>query len=903
MPKQGPSSSPDSALHSLQLLPTKLSVPVASRYVVTRSLIAERVFQSLGIKLVLVRGPAGFGKTTVMLQLRERYQREGIPCAWLNLDEADNDMPRFLTYLEAALESVLQPDGGVKVKGQGRSTSILENISSHRAPFVLFLDECEVIRNPSVMAFVTQFIDSLPTGAQLVVGTRTVPVLGLARLRARGQLLEIDPGQLRFSPDEATDLLTKQRGLPLKADQIRRLLNSTEGWVAALWLASVALEKRANADEFIAGFAGSNAAVADYLAEDVFLRQSDLVREFLLKTSVLDQLTVPLCNAITGREDSEELLARTERANLFLLPLDEARSGYRYHSLFSQFLRAQLRRLHPEWVAPLNRQASDWYLSQGRPIPAITYAVKAGDIEHALGLIDQRAHALLGQGRLRLLNRWFDSLPPEALESRPRLKLVQAWAINFTRGPKEALALIGEMEPDSLQDLEARSQLLALRPMLLGMSDKIDEAHELALQRMPMVSPEFGFARSMLAQALANTSMIRGDFVEARRYADEARKGQASEASQFNFTLADTIEGAIDLMQGRLKQATAWLRRAAGVTGEDLINENSRNAFSGVLLAEVLYEAGHRDRAERLLSVFVPMLQQLGLPDHLITSHVLLARIAGDRGDKELALQLLADLEGTGHRLSLPRVIASARIERARHLVMQADYSAAREQLAQSADPAFWQQLSTRSHVANDLLNYTIGHLRWMVHSGAASDAIPLIKQRIEDADAAGFNRRSLKLRIILSEALNRDGQKKPAMRTLERALDQAAAEGFVSTFVEEGAAVQGMVNEFLQTREEGGAAPNQLATDLMKEMMQSRRLADRAAAVEVQSGAVDSLTPKEIQVLELLSQGYSNDAMAGKLFVSESTVRTHLRNINVKLQAGNRTQALVIARRLKIIA
>jgi LuxR family maltose regulon positive regulatory protein len=752
MDKVSDSSRFSNARAALPLLGAKLGAPIAAPYVVTRSHIADRVFLSLGIKLVLVRGPAGFGKTTAMLQLRDRFHQEGVPSAWLNLDEADNDTPRFLAYLEEALQPLLTARPAAAGPREHRSgselaVSILDRISAQSGPFVLFFDECENIRNPAVSAFVAQLINSLPAGAQLIVGTRTVPSMGIARLRARGQLIEIAPDELRLSAEEASDFLTRQRRLPLKAEQVRRLHNTTEGWVAALWLASVALEKRADCDELISSFAGSNADIADYLAEDVLGRQSEVMREFLLKTCVLDQLTPELCDAVCGRDDSAEQLRRIERANLFLMPLDERRSAYRYHSLFSGFLRGQLKRLKPEWCAPLHRAASDWYFGQDRPIPAISYALRAGDTQRALDLIETQADAMLGEGRLRLLQKWFDGLPANALDQRPKLKLIQAWAVNLTLGPHEALVLVEHLEAQQMGqqigDAECQAQLLALRPMLLGMSDRIEQSYALGTERWPLVKPEFAFARSMLAQTMANTSMILGNLAEARGYADEARQLQTARASKFNFALADSIDGAIDLMQGRLKQATVRLRRAAGVNGEDVVNSTSRNAYAGVLLAEALYEAGDVERAERLLGVFVPMLQQLGLPDHLITAHVLLARIVGDRGERDQSLRLLDDLEGVGHRLNLQRVVASARLERARGLIMRGDHAAARDQLDHAGDAALWQQLSLRSYVANDVLNHSVGELRWLIHTGAVSQAIPKIKEKLEETEPIFIGARS----------------------------------------------------------------------------------------------------------------------------------------------------------------
>ncbi len=874
----------------LPLMPLKAEPPLASANVVARSGIVDRVFAASGIRLILVRGPAGFGKTTVLLQLRARYARNGIDCAWLNIDEADNDLPRFLTYLDAVLAPIL---------GRGTDAdSLLDRVAAHNAPFVLFLDECEHIRNPSVAAFVSQLIDSLPVGAVLVVGTRGVPTIGLARLRARAQLLEIDPQQLRFSSGEADEFFNHRRGLTLRPEQVQRLHSTTEGWVAALWLASVALERRADPDQVIDGVSGSNAAIADYLAEDVLARQDEATREFLLRTCLLDPLTAPLCDAVCGRGDSAQMLARIERANLFLSPLDEQRSGYRYHSLFADFLRARLRAQRPEWVAPVCRAAAQWFLEHERPVPAVDYALMAGDVEHALTLIDRQIEALLGKGRLRLLSRWLDAVPVQALDARPRLRLIQAWAVMLTRGPREALVVAHTIEAQPLDDAVANAELLTLRPMLLAMSDQVDEAHALALERLPQIGPDCGFARSMVLQNLANTSMILGEFRAALDYADQARRLPMANA-EFSLSLVDAVEASINLMQGRLRHATALLHRAAGATAAHG-GATSRNAFSGILLAEALYEAGDHARAERLLHGYVPMMQQLCVPDQLIVAHAVLARILEARDEADGALQLLTELERIGVHHALPRVVASARVERASHFLRRGDVAAAREQLNRAGDPKLWRSLSTRFHIANDLINKPLVNLRWLIGSGARTDAIRTAKTLVEKADQAGLERRAIKLRILMAEALHRDGQRKTALRVLGKAVRSAGAEGFVSTFQEEGAFVLSMLGELSAIR---GVAEADASVDALLQ-----RLCQRSARVEppVPTGPqieiAEALTRKEIQVLEMLAQGHSNNGIADRLFVSESTIRTHLRNINTKLQAGNRTQALVIARGMGLI-
>lgn len=896
---------PDRGTHPLLL--SKLSSPVATRYLLTRGQITDRVFHSEGARVVLIRAPAGFGKTTVMLQLHQRYLSEGTPCVWMNLDDADNDPPRFLTYFGLSLRKILHPEPGdaALFEKPARNTgalavTLMERIERHREPIVLFFDEFETLKNPAVFALIAYGIEHLPVGSQVVIGSRTFPDVGLARLRARGQLLEFDPSSLRFSLEETGDFLNRQRGLSLKPGQIQSLHRATEGWVAALWLASVALEGRRKPDEFIAGFTGSNAAIADYLAEDVLRGQPADLQEFLLKTSVLDQLDALTCDAICGRTDSAEQLRAIERANLFLMPLDESRSAYRYHSLFADFLRAQLKRSHPDWHAEQHRKASDWFLRDGRPVPAIHHAFASGDLTYAIGLLSQHANDLMGKGRLRLLTRWLDTLPVGALDAHPRLRALHAWAVNFTRGPQAALRLIDGT--DSLEDTEANAQLLALRPMLLGMMDRVNEAHELALARLPQIQKTSRFAAGMLAQCLANTSMIHGRFADARHYADQVRQAQAGSESSFHTALADTVEAAIDLMQGRLRQATARLRIAAGASGDDLVDRVSRNLFPGVLLAEVFYEAGDSETAKRLLGVFVPMAQDFGLADQLITAHVLLARILADSGDVDASIKMLTDLDSVGQRLGLQRAVACARLERARNLVMQGDFSAAKDQLQLSGDAAFWSEVSGRHYVANDLSTQAIGKYRWLIRSGAEAAAIPLLKECVESAEHQQRHRRALKLRILLAEALHRDGQRRSALRMLSRALSFAAPEGFFRTFIEEGPAMQALLAELLQAGQSDADLLKDDAAALLKRMTESRQAVSTAASLDGQAGLAEPLSKKEMKVLELLGQGHSNSGIAEKLFVSENTVRSHLRTINVKLQAGSRTQAIVIARRLKLI-
>jgi LuxR family maltose regulon positive regulatory protein len=871
-------------MHSA-LLSAKLSPPLISRFSVERELICQRVFAAFDARVVLVHGPAGFGKTTVLAQLLERYRQEGTQVAWLTLDEADNDLPRFVAWLTQALRAAWVPD-----EEMIDEPGLAALLSRCDGPFALFLDEMELIRDSGVLALVRQLITLLPANARLLIGSRSQPEIGLGRLRARGELLEIMPAQLRFSDQEAEQFLRQRRQLTLRPEQVQSLLNRTEGWPAALWLASVAIEQRGDAGPFIAGFAGTDAAISDWLAEDVLARQPDEVRDFLLATSIPAQLDAALCDALCERDDSAAMLERLLRDHLFLSRVDEPRQQYRYHSLFRSFLRAQLRLEGGGRESALQRRAARWYLAQQRVIPAIDHALEGGDLDFALPLLEQHAESLLGQGRLRLLTRWLEQLPGAELARHPYLRLIHIWAVNLSRGPREALTLLERIDPATLSEAQL-AQYHALQPTLLGMRDHIDESQALGRERMRQIAPHFGFPYAMLSQTLAHESMILGDFAAARGYADQARSVQSGAFSRLHAGLAGAVNGAIDLMQGRLRQALAELRLATGVGEGDLIRGVTRHLLPGVLLAEALFESGRWQQAEGLFNLFAPMSQSLGLPDQLIIAHTTLARMASCQEGVEQALELLVQLESLGHQLDLRRVVASARIERAHLLLDTGDAAGAREQLQQAGEAAWWQGVESRFFIANDKLTLAIGQLRWRLRNGEAAQVLAPLKQALAEVERGQRLRRALKLQLLLAEALARDGQHKPAMRTLKRALEHAAPEGFVGTVLEEGPHLQEMV-QTLQVQTRQGEVEAVGLDRFLTALVRREEKPPPAAA-----GLAEALSRKELQVLELVGQGLTNDAMAARLFISESTVRTHLRNINTKLHASNRMHAVAIAR------
>jgi len=904
---------------SVRVLETKLNPPDFMATQVLRTAIREEIAGS-AVKLVLVRAPAGFGKTTAMAQIREGMDAQGIATAWLTLDRADNDVSRFLNCLAEAVQRL-----GIEAPVNQAPFDAVAALAAYDTPFTLFLDDFEVVQEPAVLGLVRELVDYLPRRGQIVLGSRSLPDLGMGRLRARGQLIEIDTDRLRFTLEETRDFFSlRQTHAPraigahanaqsLPADLLSRLHSKTEGWPAALWLASLALERHGIETGFIERFSGSDRAVADYLAEDVLANQPREIRDFLLRTSILRQLDASVCRALNPRGDSAAILEQLAAANLFLTPVrgdtGNEEGAWRYHSLFADFLRAQLVRERPDELARLHLAASGWYESQGRPVPAIDHAIEGGDHPHALALLEQYAEQFLEQGRMRMLARWFAAIPEPLLREHPFLQLIALWAICFTHGPWDAMRLLQESGCLDSPVPQVRNNAHTIIPLLLAMQDKHDEAYEAGRQSLARLPTGLAFAEVVLLNAMAHILSVRGDPQEAQRLLEAARREQGN--STFNRMYTESLAGLFDLHEGRLRQATARLRMAVDSTHAVTYNHSHGNAWAGVLYAGAVYETHQLLQAEHLLNVYLPLARDVGLPDHMILSHVMRSRIAFHAGDIDAAFQALTELEYMGHHRQLPRVVSSAKLERSLMLLLQGNGPASRDELQRADDPELWERERRQHLPAHDLDYFALAKARWEIAFGDAKAALGAIDSELHAALALGRNRRALKLRVLRALALQRIGEPATALDEIGAVLQIASQEGFVRLILDEGPAAGALVHRYAMSarNQEGSNAAHALRADpiladYLQRLLQIIGPVATPAEAEVPAANADAepLTRKEIRVLQLLAEGYSNNAMAEKLFVSDSTVRTHLRNINMKLDAKSRTQAVAIARKLGVI-
>ncbi|HEX9999317.1 MAG TPA: hypothetical protein VGB74_02590, partial [Actinoplanes sp.] len=615
------------------VLATKLYAPARRPRLVARPRLAGRLDATLevGHRLTLVSAPAGFGKTTLLTDwlagLGER--RTDVGLAWLSLDDGDNDLVRLLTHLVAALRSAGLDVGAAA--DETALTAIVNDVTGagERSPdkrWILVLDDYHVITATEVHDAVTFLLDHLPEHLHLLVATRSDPPLPLARLRARGQLTELRAADLRFSPAEAQEFLNRVMGLELTAADVRALDDRTEGWVAGLQLAALSLRdirERGAVDGFIAAFTGSNRFVIDYLADEVLTRQPAPVRDFLLRTAVLDRLTGPLCDAVTGRTDGARTLADLERGNLFVVPLDDHRCWYRYHHLFADVLRARLLAEQPGLVPGLHRLASDWYAAHDLVADAVRHAIAAADFGHAAYLMEVALPQMRRARQDSLLLAWVRALPEPVVRRSPVLGIVAAWALIMAGETGAAEARLDEAE--RVLAAGARDDELAA-----GWADTED------LRTAPATISVY---RASLAQA-------RGDVPGTVRHARRALALAGPEDHG--------VRGAGAGFLGLATWSAGDVRRALSTFGEAVRSLHAAGNLvdeldSTIVLADMWVAAGWPGRARRLYQQALATATATAEPYPRATAdlHVGLAEL-----DRELD-----DLAGAEAHLETARVL------------------------------------------------------------------------------------------------------------------------------------------------------------------------------------------------------------------------------------------------------
>lgn len=916
-------------------------------------------------KVTLISAPAGFGKTTLVSEWVAACRR---PAAWLSLDEGDSDPRRFLAYLVAALQTIV-PDMGEGVLAMLQSpqpapmesilTTLLNDVTTIRDDFVLVLDDYHLVdaRAPeastSVDGALTFLLEYLPPQMHLVITTREDPNLPLARLRGRGQLTEVRSADLRFSDAEAGAFLTEVMDLALAAEDVTSLETRTEGWIAGLQLAALALQGLAlqethsmrgpeDVSEFIRAFAGDNRYIVDYLVEEVLQHQPQHVRSFLLQTSILDRLSGPLCNVVVGRTEiadwgaesnaqaadnspissagSQKILEYLERANLFVVPLDDRRQWYRYHHLFADVLQARAMEAQPDQVPLLHRRASQWFEENGSTADAVQHALAAEDFQRAARLVELAWSEMDRSRQSATWLGWAQALPEELVCARPVLSVGYAWALLDSGEPEAAEARLGDAErwlgalsdggerpkgaaagmvvddEEEFRSLPATiATARAYQAQALGdVPGSVQHARR-ALQLLP----EDDHLRRGIAAALLGLAIWTTGDLEAAYHSFAGAMADFESAGNVLFAITGTyILADIRMAQGRLREAIRTYERSLQLATEQGGPLLRGRAELHLGLSELLREQGHLEAATQHLQRSEELGEQTALPRWKYHWCLAQARIKEAQGDLEGALDLLDEAQRRYIRGPVPdtRPIAALKTKLwvAQGRLAQAQDWAREEGLGIGDELSYLREFE---HVT--LARLLIARYKRGGVAGAIREAMDLLDRLLKAAEVGGRTGSAIEILLLQALAHEAQGDIPLALAPLERALALAEPEGYVRIFVDEGLAAAHLLSEAAAR----GIMPEytgKLLAAFEAEKQGSAGESAYATSASSQS-LIEPLSSRELEVLQLVAQGLSNREISERLFIALSTVKGHNRNIYGKLQVQRRTEAVVRARELDL--
>ena len=894
-------------LTSDSLVSTKLRPSQARPKLVARPRLIERLNREAGRKLTLVSAPAGFGKTTLLSKWCESRADEGHSVAWLTLDKGDNDPVRFLSYLVAALRSIEEGIGeGVLAalrtpeppKLEALAGALVNEMAALPNGLDLVLDDYHVIDSEAVHRAVTFLLEHLPEGMHLVISSRVDPPLPLARLRARGQMAELGAADLAFTEKEAGSFLKGVMELNPSAEDVAKLEGRTEGWIAGLQLAALSMRGREDVSGFVEIFSGSNRDVLDFLAEEVLESQPEAVREFLIATSVVERMSAPLCDTLTGSNDGDEMLQRLERENVFVVALDDERRWYRYHHLFADFLRGRLGRESPGLAAELHLRASAWYEENDSTPEAIGHALSAGDYERAARLIEQGIPGALRRGEFPTVLRWLEALPTEAKRRRPRLLPRHAVALTLTGSSDDVEPLLGEAEKIAQTTAKQDRRFLlgyaaAVRSWRARLRGDVPGAVEYARLALSLLPEEDLDQRSFAASNLGFALRITGDLAAADEALAEALK--IARAADHTYGMLSTMvwRARVQMELGRLRQAEDSFGRALRFVAERGVGLLPAAGIAHIGIGALLYERDELEEAERELEEGIRLAERAGEVGNLVWGYVTLSQTKRARVDEEGALKMAREAERVARSSGADLQLAIAVAWMTRLRLARGDLGgAAGQERAASANGAGNAGAARFAHLLTSA--------RLLRAEGRHREALGLLEEPREETEASGRTGDLINVLTLQALALWEGSKRERAVGTLAEAMVLAEPEGYVRTFVDEGPPTAEILSAMFAAQQRGSLDPPVPAHYLRKLLVVLER--DSAHPASPVGGLPEHLSGREHEILQLVAAGKSNRRIAQELYVSVGTVKTHLNNLYRKLGVRSRTQAVARARELKLI-
>ncbi len=861
----------------------KLLVPRARDDLIRRPRLEDLLEKGLRRKLVLLSAPVGFGKTSILSQYVPIC---GMPVGWLTLDGGDNDQTLFLQYLVAAMQTV----------GSGVGQCVLDILHSHQPgameivmaalanevlaipdDFLLVLDNYSSINAPQVHDSVSFLLDNMPASMHMIIAGRSDPPFPLASMRSRGELVEIRADDLRLTSSEAMAFLERNLGFRPSQDDLDLLQSRTEGWIAGLQLAVLAASRKEDISHSLREFKGSHRHLADLLLAEIFMCQPPDTQAFLLETSILDHMTGPMCDEVLGRTQSQRLLEHLEHENLFVVPLDDRRTWYRYHQLFSEFLLHRLSRDHPDRVVELHRQAAAWFERNSLTAEAIEHALAANEFDQVIQLVRPVAVSMLTHGQHLTLARWLGAIPEEILFEDPQLCLWYASAFLVTGIIRERPLQRAE---SAVVDKANLGYVLSMRAHAACLNRDLDGAVALSRRALAVLSPDDLFLRSVVNLFLGEAFYLKGEVERALEALSEARSLAHASDNLLVSLMASEILGLTYVLAGRLHQAAGFFNQVIDNAIEKQCYPPSVLGHLGKAL--VLWEWNDLEAAMDHLE-WCDRRERFGFL--LAQVHAAMSHVFESRGDYEKALAELDKATEVLHPVKEADLIATMRAYQARIWLLQGDLTAAVK----------WSQYCGLTCSDPPLYEHETAHLtlvRVLISMGRPGEALQLLEQLMTAAESAGRGGVVIEILVLQAIAFAMQKRHENAMIVFERALAMGASGGYLRTFLDEGMPVAELL--FRSDSTEIDAAYTE----------RLRAAFEEEAGILPLTGKelVEPLTGREVEVLRLVVAGASNNEIATQMYISENTVKKHVSNIFQKLNVTNRLQAANRVRELRLV-
>jgi LuxR family maltose regulon positive regulatory protein len=883
---------------TIPLLSTKLYIPPPQPNLVARPHLVERLTAGLNRKLTLISAPAGFGKTTLLSEWVAGRRRS---VAWLSLDQGDNDPVRFMAYVVAALQTV---EGHI---GQGVAsmlqlpqlppaesilTVLINEVALAPKDSILILDDYHAIEAQPIHEALAFLLDHLPPQMHLILSSRADPPWPLARLRARREMSELRANDLRFTLQEAAVFLNEAMTLDLSAKDVATLEARTEGWIVGLQMAALSMRGRRDVSGFIKAFTGSHRFILDYLVEEVLDQQPPGIQDFLLRTSVLDRMTAALCDSVTDGRDSQTILTDLERANLFLVPLDDERRWYRYHHLFADLLRSRLELIQLDQVPALHRRASVWYERNSLPAKAVSHALKARDMKRVAHLVAQNALILIYHGQLLSLARSLSTLPKETPWAYPWLRVAYAWAMAYAGQLDDVEPALQEAEEAliSIQNADevrhVMGHIAAIRAYTADLKGELSGSVAFARQALDRLPEEEltvrGFTLSLLGTALRDS----GDLVAAARTTAEAIAiGRAAGDSRVVVTALCEL-AVLQLWQGYYHRAVDTCQEGMELADEFAARVGQPLPVTALIyarLSNVLQEWNDLEKALYYAREAVRLSELWGQADISIIAFSRLSSVLEARGDLDGALEALAKARQVASDVSPWYGALMDGWEAALRLTHGDLEAAARwaKESSLSADDEFTHDGEGQYRIL----------ARVLIAQGKLGRAMSLLARLRETTEAAGATPQLVSVLTLQALGLRAQGKLDEAVAVLGRALTLAEPEGYVRTFVGGGAPMGELLTKVAVKGIEVGYTGRLLAA-LGGETIGGPRAAE----------LIEPLSRRELEVLRLLTTSLTTTEIAHELFIAASTVRSHVKSIYGKLGVHSRMEAVIRAQDLELL-